>query len=195
VDRVEMFASARRLAARGSVLLGPWRRPSEAILFEREGALVSSVGVVDAGAIELAPGAAAAVARARAAGVSVAVVAGGGGRDVGEGEAAERVNARVSDLVGRVDAWLECPHEAGDDCFCRLPAPGLIYLAAAALGTRPERCTVVGDAHADVEAARAAGARAVLVPSARTTEAEIEAAPVVAASLDEAVAIALGRAA
>jgi HAD superfamily hydrolase (TIGR01662 family) len=105
------------------------------------------------------------------------------------------VNARVNELVGPVDVWLECTHDPGEECPCRKPAPGLIYLAAAALGTRPERCVVVSDVGADVEAARAAGARAVLVPSARTTPDEIDAAPVVAANLEEAVTLALGKAA
>ena len=41
----------------------------------------------------------------------------------------------------------------------------------------------------------AAGARVILVPSARTSSEDLEAAPVVASSVDEAVAIALGEAA
>ncbi|MBA2740613.1 MAG: HAD-IA family hydrolase, partial [Actinobacteria bacterium] len=94
-----------------------------------------------------------------------------------------------------VDVWLECTHDADEDCPCRKPAPGLIYLAAAALGTRPEKCIVVGDAVEDVEAAEAAGARSVLVPTARTKPEALEAAPVVASTLDEAVAVALGDAA
>ena len=45
------------------------------------------------------------------------------------------------------------------------PAPGMILSAAAALGVAPDRVAVIGDIGADVEAARAAGARAVLVPT------------------------------
>ena len=172
------------------------RRRSDAILFDREGALVSTLPASgDPGEVRLRTGAAAAVARARAAGVAVAVVTSKGDERGLPTEVDERVNARVDELVGQADLWVECPHGPGEDCLCRKPAPGLIYLAAAALGTRPERCLVVGDVAADIEAAEAAGARAVLLPSSRTTPEDLEAAPAVASSLDEAVAIALGEAA
>jgi len=53
---------------------------------------------------------------------------------------------------------------------------------------------VVGDIGADVEAARAAGARAVLVPTPRTLPQEVAIAPEVATDLAEAVARLLGDA-
>lgn len=174
----------------------PLRPRSDAILFEREGALVTELPPGgEPGAVQLMPGAVDAVARARAAGMAVGVVTSQSGERTLSGDASERVNARVDELVGPVDVWVQCTHGPDEECPCRKPAPGLIYLAAAALGTRPKRCIVVGDAGADIEAARAAGARAVLVPSPRTTAAEIDAAPLVASSLDEAVALALGQAA
>ena len=51
---------------------------------------------------------------------------------------------------------------------------------------------VIGDIGADVEAARAAGARAVLVPTAVTRPEEVAAAPEVAADLLSAVELVLG---
>ncbi len=169
---------------------------SEAILFDREGALVPAAPIdADPREVELAPGAADAVALARAGGMAVGVVTSESTENGLSNEETTMVNARVDELVGHVDVWLECTHDAGEECPCRKPAPGLIYLAAAALGTRPERCVVVSDVGADVEAAQAAGAQAVLVPTSRTTPDEIDAAPVVAASLEEAVTLALGKAA
>lgn len=56
----------------------------------------------------------------------------------------------------------------------------------AAVGVR------VGDIGADVEAARGAGARAVLVPTPRTRPQEIRAAPEVAPDLAAAVELLLG---
>jgi histidinol-phosphate phosphatase family protein len=103
------------------------------------------------------------------------------------------VNARVEELLGPLGAWAVCPHGAGDGCGCRKPEPGLVLRAAEALGVEPDRCAVVGDIGADVEAALAAGARAVLVPTARTLPHEVAAAPEVAADLHEAVDLLLGE--
>ena len=77
-------------------------------------------------------------------------------------------------------------HGPGDNCDCRKPAPGLIIRAAAALGVDPADCAVVGDIGADVAAARSAGARAVLVPTGATLQAEQQGV-LVAATLPEAV--------
>jgi beta-phosphoglucomutase-like phosphatase (HAD superfamily) len=57
---------------------------------------------------------------------------------------------------------------------------------------KPEDCTLIGDIGADVDAARAAGARAILVPGPATLSEEIESAPEVAPSLDAAVDLILG---
>jgi histidinol-phosphate phosphatase family protein len=170
-------------------------RRSNTILFDRAGVLVNTSTGGGASDLELAPGAADALARARAGGLAVGVVASESTEQGLSSEDSARMNARVDELVGPIDVWVECTHGPGEECPCRKPAPGLIYLAAAALGTSPERCVVVGDAVADIEAAQAAGARSVLVPSGRTTAVEIEAAPVVAVDLAEAVELALGRAA
>lgn len=189
LDRIRSGFRRARRGASGLRQAAPWRRRSDAILFEREG-LARPAASAESGELEPIAGAVDAVARARSAGVAVGVVT-SGQRDAA---APERVNARVDELVGPVDVWLECTHAPDEGCPCRAPAPGLIYLAAAALGTRPERCVVVGAA-ASVEAARAAGARAVLVPSAGTSPEEIAAAPAVAPTLERAVELALGRAA
>jgi beta-phosphoglucomutase-like phosphatase (HAD superfamily) len=67
-----------------------------------------------------------------------------------------------------------------------------VLRAAAALAVDPERCAVVGDIGADMEAARSAGARAILVPNARTRRVEVEGAPERAPSLGAAVDLLLG---
>jgi beta-phosphoglucomutase-like phosphatase (HAD superfamily) len=59
---------------------------------------------------------------------------------------------------------------------------------------RPEECAVIGDTAADVDAARAAGARGVLVPNAVTLRAEVVAAAEVAPDLATAVTRLLGAA-
>jgi beta-phosphoglucomutase-like phosphatase (HAD superfamily) len=62
-----------------------------------------------------------------------------------------------------------------------------VLQAARALGVAPADCAVVGDIGADVGAARAAGARGVLVPTPVTRREEVAAAPEVAPTLGAAV--------
>jgi histidinol-phosphate phosphatase family protein len=104
------------------------------------------------------------------------------------------VNRRVEELLGPVGPWVVCPHGPDDGCACRKPAPGLVLEAAARLGVDPGRCAVVGDIGADVEAASAAGARGVLVPTPRTRPEEVRCAPERAADLGGAVDLLLGTA-
>jgi D-glycero-D-manno-heptose 1,7-bisphosphate phosphatase len=92
---------------------------------------------------------------------------------------ADCVNARVDELLGPFDVWQVCPDGPDDGCRCRKPRPGMVLAAAAALGVALERVTVIGDIGADIGAARAAGARSVLVPTPLTRPEEVRDAPVV----------------
>jgi histidinol-phosphate phosphatase family protein len=171
------------------------RRAPAAVLFDRDGTLVVDVPYNgDPERVRAMPGAAQALARLRAAGVPTGVVSNQSGVARGlltEGQVAA-VNARVEALLGPLGPWAWCPHGPGDGCGCRKPAPGLVLRAAAALGVAPGECAVVGDIGADVEAARAAGARAVLVPTPVTRPEEVAAAPEVARDLPEAVELLFG---
>jgi HAD superfamily hydrolase (TIGR01662 family) len=102
------------------------------------------------------------------------------------------VHARIDELFGAFDVWAVCPHGPDDGCDCRKPAPGSVRTAADRLGVEPETCALVGDIGADVDAARAAGARGILVPTAATETAELAAAAVVCRDLGTAVAHLLG---
>jgi histidinol-phosphate phosphatase family protein len=168
-----------------------------AVLFDRDGTLVEDVPYNgDPELVTPMPTARAALDRLRAAGVPTAVVSNQSG--VARGLLApadvDAVNARVEALLGPLGPWAWCPHGPADGCDCRKPAPGLVLRAAARLGVDPSRCAVVGDIGADVDAARAAGARAVLVPTARTRREEVAAAPEVARDLEDAVDRLLGEA-
>jgi HAD superfamily hydrolase (TIGR01662 family) len=169
--------------------------PPEAVLLDRDGTLVVDVPYNgDPARVEPAPGAREALARLRAAGVRIAVVSNqsGIGRGLVSSEAVEAVNRRIEELLGPLGPWLVCPHAPGEGCDCRKPSPGLIYRAADALGVAPERCVVVGDIGADMQAAAAAGARGVLVPTAKTRPEEIAEASEVAADLEAAVDLLIG---
>jgi histidinol-phosphate phosphatase family protein len=165
------------------------------VLLDRDGTLVIDVAYNgDPARVVPLAGARGALDRLRTAGVRLAVVSNQSG--IGRGlltlEQVEAVNRRIESLLGPLGPWLVCPHAPEAGCVCRKPSPGLVLRAAAALGVAPEHCTVIGDTGADVEAARAAGARAVLVPNAVTRPAEIAAAPKVAPDLCAAVELLLG---
>jgi HAD superfamily hydrolase (TIGR01662 family) len=175
---------------------GPWPPRPAAVLFDRDGTLIHDVPYNgDPGKVTPMPGAAGAVAALRRAGLRVGVVSNQSG--VGAGritiDQVQAVNRRVDELAGPFDVWLVCPHGAGEGCGCRKPRPGLILAAAAELGVRAADCVVVGDIGADAAAARAAGARAILVPTAATRPGELAGVPC-APSLRAAVtAILRGR--
>jgi histidinol-phosphate phosphatase family protein len=159
----------------------PWRPPRpEAVLFDRDGTLIEDVPYNgDPRRVRPRPSALAAVARLRRAGVRLAVVSNQSGiaRALITDVDVRAVNERVEALLGPMGPWLWCPHAADEGCGCRKPAPGLVLDAARRLHVPPERCALIGDIGADVEAAAAAGARGVLVPTPRTLPAEIAAAP------------------
>jgi histidinol-phosphate phosphatase family protein len=102
------------------------------------------------------------------------------------------VNRRVEEVLGPLGPWVVCPHAPEDACECRKPKTGLVVRAAEELGVEPARCAVVGDIGVDIEAARAVGARAVLVPTERTRREEIAEAPETAPDLETAVDLLLG---
>ncbi|MFD8555614.1 D-glycero-alpha-D-manno-heptose-1,7-bisphosphate 7-phosphatase, partial [Streptomyces fradiae] len=168
-----------------------------AVLFDRDDTLIVDVPYNgDPERVRLMPGAFEAVRLLRARGVPVGVVSNQSG--IGRGLLTEaevrEVNARVDTLLGRpMDVWVHCPHTPEDGCGCRKPAPGLVLEAARLLGVPAGRCVVIGDIGADMGAARAAGARGVLVPTTRTLPAEVASAPDVCRDLVGAVRHVLGR--
>lgn len=169
-------------------------RPVRAVLLDRDGTLVHDVPYNgDPDRVVLVPGARDAVAALRRAGLRLGMVTNQSGiaRGLLRRDQADAVNARVAALLGGLDAVRLCPHGPDDGCRCRKPAPGMVLDAAADLGVDPAETVVVGDIGADVGAAHAAGARAVLVPTAVTRPQEVAAAPVVAATLGEAAALVL----
>jgi histidinol-phosphate phosphatase family protein len=172
---------------------GPWPPPVRAVLFDRDGTLVHDVPYNgDPEKVEPVPGAKEALDLARRSGLRVGVITNQSAIARGFATDAEvaAVNARITELLGPFDTWRQCPHGEDDGCDCRKPAPGLVLQAAADLGVAPEECLVVGDIGSDVAAARAAGARSVLIPTPQTRPEET-AGVRRAAGLEEAVRYAL----
>jgi len=168
------------------------------VLFDRDGTLIVDVpNNADPARVIPMPAARGALARLRDAGVATAVVTNQSGVALGRlrPDDVRAINERTESLLGPLGPILMCVHAPEAGCSCRKPAPGLIIAAAHALGVSPRDCVVIGDIGADVEAARAAGARAILVATPVTRPEEIAAAPLVASDLDAAVTAVLGGAA
>ncbi|HSR25601.1 MAG TPA: HAD-IIIA family hydrolase [Candidatus Eisenbacteria bacterium] len=77
------------------------------------------------------------------------------------------IHARMTQAVrtagGRIDAVYACPHVPEARCSCRKPGAGLLLRAGDELGIDLGRSVLVGDSPCDVEAARAARCRPILV--------------------------------
>ncbi|MFJ6793153.1 D-glycero-alpha-D-manno-heptose-1,7-bisphosphate 7-phosphatase [Streptomyces sp. NPDC091268] len=168
----------------------------EAVLFDRDGTLVVDVPYNgDPARVRPMPTAPAAVRMLRELGVRVGVVSNQSGvaRGLLSREQVRAVGRRVDELFGPFDVWAVCPHGPADGCACRKPAPGLVLAACARLGTVPARTVVVGDIGSDLGAARAAGARGVLVPTRVTRPEEVRDAGETARDLLAAVRLLTGR--
>jgi HAD superfamily hydrolase (TIGR01662 family) len=168
----------------------PWRGLPDLVLFDRDGTLVHDFPYNgDPAWVRPVDGAREALDRLRSRGVRVGVVSNQSG--VARGIiTAEQVGAcmdRLAELLGPFDTVQVCPHGPDDGCSCRKPAPGMVKAACAELDVDPARCVVIGDIGADVEAAAAAGAVGVLVPTPVTRRQEVQAAARRANSLPEAV--------
>jgi len=69
----------------------------------------------------------------------------------------------VAQAGGRIDAVFFCPHAADSDCDCRKPRPGMLLEISRRFNIPLTDVCMAGDALRDLEAARDAGARPVLV--------------------------------
>ena len=184
-------------------LAGEWEHrravaePVLAVLVDRDDTIIEDGPFLnDPNGVRPLPGAVRALDRLRDRGLRVAVVTNQSGvaRGLISVDQLNAVNAEVESVLGPFDSWQVCIHDDDDRCGCRKPNPGMVLAAANALGVPPERCVMIGDTGGDVNAALAANARAVLVPTPRTRGVEIANARVrarVATSLTDAVAMVL----
>jgi D-glycero-D-manno-heptose 1,7-bisphosphate phosphatase len=92
----------------------------------------------------------------------------------------DRIRTRV-----HIDDTRVCAHEDADACACRKPRPGMLLDLARHWHVDLARSWMIGDMWRDVDAARAAGCRSVLIRRDynRGTAADVE-----ATSLSEAIA-------
>jgi D-glycero-D-manno-heptose 1,7-bisphosphate phosphatase len=144
-----------------------------AVFLDRDGTLIEEVGHLgDPDGVLLLPGAAQALRRLAGAGFALVVASNQGGvaRGLFTEEDIRSVNRRAAELLASAGAppiagWYWCPHhpEFTGPCDCRKPAPGMLKRAARDLDLDLGRSWMVGDHPVDAGAARAAGARAIVV--------------------------------
>ncbi|MGY2127030.1 HAD-IIIA family hydrolase [Blastococcus sp. SYSU DS0617] len=172
-----------------------WKGLPDLVLFDRDGTLVRDYPYNgDPDLVKPVPGAREAVDALRARGVKVGVVSNQSGvaRGLITRAQVDACMARLEELLGPFDTLQVCPHGPDDGCACRKPAPGMVKAACAELDVDPARCVVIGDISADVDAASAAGATGIMVPTPVTRKAEVAAAAHVAETLTAAVDDVLG---
>jgi D-glycero-D-manno-heptose 1,7-bisphosphate phosphatase len=95
---------------------------------------------------------------------------------------------------GQIEAVACCPHRPDEGCSCRKPKEGLLLNLAREHGLELRSTVVIGDALSDVEAAVAAGCRAILVRTGRGSnqpEPELSDGVTVASDLGDAVSLLL----
>jgi D-glycero-D-manno-heptose 1,7-bisphosphate phosphatase len=73
-------------------------------------------------------------------------------------ESVESIHQRIKLELG-IQHFYTCFHDDFNDCSCRKPKPGLLYLAAADLGLDLNRSFMVGDRWRDISAGQSAGCR------------------------------------
>ena len=145
-----------------------------ALFLDRDGTLiVDKVYLADPKGVELIPGAAEGLGRARALGFKLFLFTNqsGVGRGLHTIEDAQRVNARMEQMLGLpapvFDGTCIAPEAPGQPSLYRKPSPRFIHEMVAQHGLDPDGCWMVGDSPADVKAALAAGIRAAVVHTGR----------------------------
>jgi len=124
------------------------------------------------------PGSLEAIAELKKAGYTIAVATNqsGVGRGYYSVEALEAIHTHMQSLLavlgGHIDLIVYCPHLPDAACDCRKPKPGLLLQIAQKYNLTTEelkKIPFVGDNLTDVEAARAAGVRPILVKTGYRT--------------------------
>ena len=141
-----------------------------AVFLDRDGTIAEEVGYLNhARRFRMFPFVAAAIRRLNEAGLPVIVVTNQSG--VGRGYFPESLVHTVNELMteqlsmgrAKIDAIYYCPHTSAENCNCRKPKTGMLDRAAQEHALDLRRSFVVGDRYGDVELARNASARSILV--------------------------------
>ena len=148
-----------------------------AVFIDRDGTILDELGYVVPGSeIKIYPFSAPAIVKLSRAGFPVVVITNQGGIALGMYDHAfvdqthKSLAASLADDGAEITAWYYCPHHPDGKvaeftavCECRKPGTKMLETAARELGLDLTRSWVVGDQWRDIELARRAGARGILV--------------------------------
>ena len=141
-----------------------------AVFLDRDGTIAEEVGYLNhASRFRMFPFVAGAVRRLNEASLPVIIVTNQSG--VGRGYFPESLVHTVNELMtqqlaktgAKIDAIYYCPHTSAENCSCRKPKIGMLERAAKEHALDLQRSFVVGDRNGDMELARNARARSILV--------------------------------
>lgn len=162
------------LSSRGSLGwrcdLSDSRALRPAVFLDRDGTIAEEVGYLNhVSRFRMFSCAATAIRRLNDAGLPVIVVTNQSG--VARGYFPESLVRTVHEIMtrelseagARLDGIYYCPHTSADACECRKPKTGMLERAASEHALDLKRSFVVGDRFGDIELARNANARSVLV--------------------------------
>ena len=114
-----------------------------------------------------------AIARLNHAGYSVVVITNQSGiaRGLLDVDTLTRIHSKMRRMLaqagGKIESILFCPHGPEDDCPCRKPKEGAYTELASRLRLNLTDVPAVGDSLRDLEAAKAVGARPILVKTGK----------------------------
>ena len=80
----------------------------------------------------------------------------------------QKLNQRMTQAGGRIDAVFFCPHTPEDGCDCRKPLPGLVRQIGERYAVDLKQVPMVGDSLRDLQAGIAAGCEPHLVLSGKS---------------------------
>jgi D-glycero-D-manno-heptose 1,7-bisphosphate phosphatase len=141
-----------------------------AVFLDRDGTIAEEVGYLNhASRFRMFPWVAGALQRLNEAGYAVVVVTNQSG--VGRGYFPETLVNEVNQLMTqqlsssgvKIDAIYYCPHVSAENCNCRKPRTGMLERAAREHALDLQHSFVVGDRYGDIQLARNARARGILV--------------------------------
>jgi D-glycero-D-manno-heptose 1,7-bisphosphate phosphatase len=154
-------------------------------LLDRDGVLNEDRAdyVKHPGELKLIPRVGEACAKLNAAGIKVAIVSnqGGVGKGVFSEDMLQQINAKLLDELrregGRIDLFLTCNVAPWVDHERRKPRPGMLREALTHFRASPDDAFMVGDQLRDLQAARAAGVRRVLVRTGKGADLQAKGLP------------------